>query len=1143
MNTSTVNRRTLRNRSLRFHWRASIAVILGSAAGSAALIGALFVGDSMRVSLRETALARLGPVDYALEGGRFFRASLAEDIAADSEIKKSDMAICPLIVLKASVTNAEGDARVNDTQVLGVEDRFWRMFGSNGDSELEGRSVILNQPLADALRVKVGDDVLLRLPKPGEAPLETLLGRRDDTVASLRVTVREIIPPKGVGSFALQPKQLAARNAYLPLATLQRALNQADGVNTLLAEIKSESSQPSDAVPALSACLARRVTLADVNLKFQSHAEAQFASLESSSLLIEPPAEAAALKAARSLNLNVVPVLTYLANSISAVERPDAPVIPYSTVTALDPSLIPAGRFVLADGSPIPALSDSDILLNEWAADQLGMKSGGSIALKYFVSLPGGRLEERTTEFKLRGVVRMAGWAGDSSLTPTYEGITNAKRLSDWDPPFPFDMKRIRQIDEDYWDDHQALPKAFISQAAGQRYWNADHRFGSFTSIRIIIPESTSANVITQKFEKELLANRQPAQMGLAFRPVRDEALAAGDGSTDFGQLFIGFSSFLIIAAAMLVALMFRLGVERRAGEVGLLLAIGMGSRFVRKLLSSEGTLLVVIGTVIGLGLAGGYAWLMLAGLRSWWSAAVNAPFLRLAVKPASIAIGLVASMTIARLAIIWAFRAMSRNSAHSLLAGQTTSGGRIASPRKRTALKAISVITFLLAVATALSGAAQDGSGQAESFFASGSAMLISLMCLTWLWLVARPTSGDPKSIRLSTSLLAARNARRQPARSLLATGLIASATFVIVAVGASRKSPRDEANTKTGGTGGYSLIAETTAPIPYNLNTRDGRSSLGLRQDTSALCDAATISMFRLRPGDDSSCLNLYKINRPRILGATADFVGRAGFSFSSSIAESKEEKENPWLLLNRKFPDGAVPAIGDESAVRWLLHLGLGDDMPVTDDRGEPVNLRIVAMLSGSVLQGELIIAEDRFRDAFPSIGGYSSFLIDTVHSDQLTMDLERDLSRFGFDAEPAADRLAQFMAVENTYMSTFQSLGGLGLLLGVVGLAAVMMRNIWERRGELALLRALGLRTTQIFHMSFLELTGLLMTGLLVGTCSALLAVGPHAFARPEVIPWASLAAIILLVLLTGLAVGAICIRSALKTPLLAALRRE
>src|SRR6185503_17140153 len=93
---------TLVSRSLRYHARAHLGVLLGAAVGSAALVGALVVGDSVRGSLRDTALLRLGNVETALEGGdRFFRDRLADECS-------SGEAICAPI-LEISATAAATD--------------------------------------------------------------------------------------------------------------------------------------------------------------------------------------------------------------------------------------------------------------------------------------------------------------------------------------------------------------------------------------------------------------------------------------------------------------------------------------------------------------------------------------------------------------------------------------------------------------------------------------------------------------------------------------------------------------------------------------------------------------------------------------------------------------------------------------------------------------------------------------------------------------------------------------------------------------------------------------------------------------------------------------------------------------------------
>ena len=65
-------------------------------------------------------------------------------------------------------------------------------------------------------------------------------------------------------------------------------------------------------------------------------------------------------------------------------------------------------------------------------------------------------------------------------------------------------------------------------------------------------------------------------------------------------------------------------------------------------------------------------------------------------------------------------------------------------------------------------------------------------------------------------------------------------------------------------------------------------------------------------------------------------------------------------------------------------------------------------------------------------------------------------------------PTVARRNAFNAVQNTYLGTFQILGGLGLLLGSAGLGIIVLRNVLERRGELGLLLAVGFRPRALWH---------------------------------------------------------------------------
>lgn len=73
-----MSRWLLIRRSLRHYWRTNLAVLLGVVAATAVIGGALLVGDSVRDSLRQMSLDRLGSVDHALVAPRFFRQQLGD---------------------------------------------------------------------------------------------------------------------------------------------------------------------------------------------------------------------------------------------------------------------------------------------------------------------------------------------------------------------------------------------------------------------------------------------------------------------------------------------------------------------------------------------------------------------------------------------------------------------------------------------------------------------------------------------------------------------------------------------------------------------------------------------------------------------------------------------------------------------------------------------------------------------------------------------------------------------------------------------------------------------------------------------------------------------------------------------------------
>jgi len=1123
-------------RSLIHYWRLNLAVILGAAIATAVLTGALLVGDSVRDSLRQLTLERLGKIDDALVANLFFRQELAGNLAAAPPFKENFANAVPAIMLSGSAVHPTTKARASNINLLGIDQPFTALFepdSSHTWKEFFAKSaeqgfpaLALNEALQKELGAKVGDYILVFVQQQTEIPRASLLGRREtsDLVKTIRCKLTHIIPDHGVGRFGLRPHQSSPLNAYVALANLQKSLGQKGQVNTLLV---SRHNAAAINLPdsALQNILQENLQLEDLGIGMRRHED--FAAVESAEIILNPTIVDAVNAASAELTAPVLPILTYLANTIECNDR----LLPYSTIAAITAPVGKIfGEFKLIDDSPAPELAEDEILLNQWAAQDLRAQIGDTVKITYYTVGAREQLETKNFLFRVAGITAMTGFGADAALTPEFPGIHAASDMHEWNPPFPVNLNLIRPQDEAYWDQYRATPKAFIALKTGQQLWNS--RFGNLTSLRV----ANSGENFQTKLQTSVLAKIRPGQMGFVFQPVKQQGLAAAEGATDFGMLFIGFSWFLIVSAALLVGMLFRLGVEQRAKEVGILRAVGFSARDVRYQLLQEGSVLVGIGGLLGLIGAVGYAALLMFGLRTWWVGAIGAPALFLHVNATNLIIGYIAAIAVTMLAIILTLRQLGKIPAPALLHGVTT----LERLTRSRASQHVAVIAFVLAAVMMTGAIFSNETTAAGWFFGSGSCLLIALLAIFSLRLRQR-RQYDFGWNRIAG--MAIRYGARRPGRSLLCAALVGCACFVIVAVAANRREPNENIRDKNSGAGGFALAAKADIPLHYDLNTKGGRNELGFAEADTALLNATQIFPLRLLPGEDASCLNLFAPQQPRVLGVPGDLAARGGFEFQQ-ISDAGF-KDNPWRLLENEIAPDVVPAFGDYNSVQWILHLGLGKDLVMRNDRGEKIKLRFVGLFERSIFQSEALISEANFLKHFPETSGYAYFLIETPaqQHEAVAQTLEQNLRDYGFDAVSTATLLKNFQAVENTYLSVFQTLGGLGLLLGTLGLGIVLIRNVIERRGELALLRALGFRRATLMQMLLLENSFLILVGILIGSVAALVAVAPHLASRSAQVPWLSLGATLLAVLLVGLLASGIAVIAATRIALLPALKAE
>ncbi len=1046
----------------------------------AVLAGALLVGDSVRATLRGLVFERLGNTQQVLSGAGFFRDSLAGELGA----------AVPAIALEGIVTGSGGGRRATRVQVWGVDDRFWRFHGRQ-ETRLAGRDTMSSPALATELGLSPGDEVLLRLEKPSAVPLESLHGRKDDSSRAIRLRFAGSLPAGQLGEFSLRPQQGAVRTLFVPLARLQRDLDQPAKSNMILLSRQT-------GLPAVKAML----RLEDLGIRLRTLDAGRGFAVESDSAILSDALAGAVASVAGNSGAVVTPIYTYLANSI----RANGQSIPYSLVSAVDAA----------------GLSPGGIALNAWAASELRARPGGEVSIEFYQWHPDGRLLTETAAFRLERILPMTGLGADRELAPDFPGISDSNSLSAWDPPFPIDLSRIRPSDEAYWDRYRTAPKAFIALSAGQKLWASRH--GRLTSIRV-------TGLSRDEFARRLHAAIDPAAFGLALENPRSEGQASAVGATDFAEYFTYFSFLLVVAALLLAGLFFRFGVEQRLTEIGALRAMGFAQRTVRNLLLAEGAAIAAAGAAAGVLGALAYAWFILYGLRTWWVDAVGTTLLSMHLSAPPLLFGALGGAGSAVFFLLAGLRQIRNSSPRALLAGQMTPFERIARQHKSVRWAGWAAAA---AAAALIASGAFELIGQTGAFFGAGGLLLVSALSFTWTRLGRRPERAIRTSIGLGFRYTAYR-----PGRSVLLIALIASAAFIIVAVDSFRRggaAPTD----RQSGAGGFPLMAESALPVYHNLNSPDGRASLNLPEDAAL----PNVFPFRLRPGDDASCLNLYRPRNPRIVAPPRELIGQARFRFAASLAQTPQQKANPWLLLDAPAQDGAIPAIADANSLRYVLHLWLGDVLELPGG----VRLRFVAALSDSIFQSEVIVSPEQFSRSFPQEGGFRLFLIDSSGDSSGTTPgtaalLEDSLGDYGFDVTSTADRLAAFHRVENTYLSTFQLLGGLGLLLGTAGLGAVLLRNVLERRRELALLRAVGFGPGALRLLLLSESLLLLVTGLATGTACALIAIAPAWLDRGGRLPFASIGVLLASVLLAGLLASWLALRLATREPILTALRSE
>ena len=822
-------------------------------------------------------------------------------------------------------------------------------------------------------------------------------------------------------------------------------------------------------------------SLSDAGFELIQLVENNQIELRSERIFLDTPV----VKKAVTMYDNSQQIFSYFVNEIRLKER----AAPYSFVSALSDL----------------DLKEDEILINEWLANDLDAKIGDQITLTYYILGPSRSLIETTSDFRVKSIVPIKGVYADRKLMPDFPGFANAENCLDWAPGIPIDLDKIRDKDEEYWDDYHGTPKVFLSLSAAQKMWR--NRFGNLTAIRF-------PNEEIERIEENLTSAIDPVSLGFYFRDVKNEGLLASTQSLDFAQLFLGLSFFIIIAALLLTGLLYVFTIEQRSEEIGLFLALGFAKKSIKQLIFLEGIILVIIGSIFGAVSGVLYNQIVLLALKSVWRGIVGTSSIHIHLKPSTIILGTLIGITINLLTILLVARNQLKQSIVDLQKGITKL--ETIKPKK----PKLSLVVSVLCLAGVFLILIFSNTGRERElfipFFSAGSLLLIGGVAFTNLLIVRKVDK--VKTAKLNLINIGIRNNVRKRFRSLAIVGLLACGIFIVFTVGANRQSLLNDAEKRESGTGGFALYGESVIPILYDLNSEKGRDFYTLNNINA---EVVKFVSFRVKEGDDASCLNLNRVSTPQLIGVNPNELSkRKSFSFVKTTEEVNPE--SPWEALDEDLSEEVIPGIADQTVIVWGLGKSVGDTLIYVDESGKTFKIKLVGGLANSIFQGNIIISEKAFIKKYPSISGSRLFLVDAPFPEieYITQKINWALQDQGVDVISTYDRLAQFSQVENTYLSIFLILGTFGLILGSIGISIIIGRNISERQGELALLHSVGFNRKAIQSLILSEHSVLLFAGIFIGIVSALLATLPTLMQSGSNIPYLTIILLLLIVVING-----------------------
>ena len=1021
----------------RYYKLVAVAVLITIAV----LVGSLVIGDSVRTTLVKRVTERLGDTETII----FSRNSFMEEQLLESPLFKDGAR--GILLMNGFISHS---GKLTPVFVWGVDD----MSVSKGSAKI-------NTALLNEMDTKNPDAIVLRLPASGLVPSGSLFVTENYTT-SMRLSFDGVVDMDNGGNISMKNEQAIPLNIFVNRDELAEVMKTEGKVNLILVN-KDVSAEEMEKTWDYS------LSGLSVNPKDG------FMEITSDRVFLQEDVVATISENNQKPNR----IFSYLANSIerkpqskdgqytgknifSNQDKPNnsSPAniveseasIPYSFVTAMD-------------SYKGEVLHKNEIILSDYSANRLSVKAGDSILVTYFTSKDLKTLHTDTVLLTVKKIIPLTELSEDKTLSADFPGLSDVERCTDWDSDLPINMDLITDEDERYWEHYKSTPKAIIAYEAVANDWS--NSYGNATAIRI---ESAD----THKYAAPDLSKLRFGMFGIQLIHPRGTGLYAAMNGVDFSGLFLALGFFIIISSILLMIVPLSEMLYRRKDEIALLKALGYTKKRITKMLWRESAPVVLISSTIGVIVGILYTILIMWLLGNVWKGATHTEGFAAYPDIITVIAGLSAGIILS-LFILWRVIAKNLREKH------------LNNKKSKISLKGKKMIVIFSSILTITIICFNFLFLHSVTLFVVVGIILFGTAAIWGDYLICRNgvifteyinskklkgSNVNTKNIRnthgtFNTKKLIWSTLYANRKQAILSFLTLATGVFIVFSVGLNRKSFADS-STIQAGTGGFSLWCESSVPIYHNMATQAGREKLSL----TTLPANTKIQQCLRYSADDASCLNLNKVISPTVLGVDMNSLIESDFHIEQNIysTEGKDAFKHMQICA-----DSVYPALVDATVLTWSLSMALGDTLYYENNRGQRIAILLAGTLPNTIFQGNILIDRQFFSDIWEEITGSEIFLIKTEESqkEEVKTLLSQALNEYGVRVTTTNDRLKQFNTVTDTYLTIFMTLGGLGLLLGIMSFIIVVRKNLSARRKEINLYRTLGFTDYKIEQTLYRE----------------------------------------------------------------------